>query len=931
MSNAKEICEGVPRPLLDSPVSDIHLSDIASHITNWQELAPYLDLSEVEEKDIVDSYPNRPKLQRRELLRKWKESNGNKATYRKLICILCSQSRANTAQRLKELLVQPLGTSQGDTQALMDNFRKYLCDCYISLKHPSLLQWPFLAHQAFVEIDLFDAPLLSSRTVDDKSLTPLSIGRIFDAGDQTAKRKVIFVEGIAGVGKSTFCWYIRKEWAARNMFQDVRLIMHISLSDIGIHSARKLEDLIPHPSEEVRGSVAKAIADSHGKGVCFLLDACDEAKQLTRSSFFFQFIAGTDRRSMLPFATLLLTSRPGIPSDLMKCATGRVLIKGFKSLDDYIKRVFSDDSKKRAQLFQSLEMKPELYSLCHLPLHAVILVHIFDYLGANLPTTRTGLFHPLVCNFLIRHMQARSEYQIDTIRVHDLSTDLPADIYSALYKISRLAFQSLISRDIIFTQSMLRQAEVDPILHDTFGFLQSNQRVTMYGLAKCYKFSHLSLQEFLAAFFITQLSEQDQFSAFQLVYKQNPVSPILIFYAGLTKLVSEKACTLLLQVLKKQLDFSNVVQVLQQKFDRACDVRPQLLALMNCLYETKKRSLISCITLPPRHVQQQDTTVLSSTRSNCSQAELPLAFMALYPTDCLSIAYFVRLACAQMVDSEVIHLNLSHCLIKAPEIRALCFELHKRAQKHNVFLNISGIRLTTEALHSIKTIFNSRSAIGGLMFTGYLAEDMQLALKYIIEGVVSYHVCRYISINDLHAPIPVLHHLVLLLVSGHCLTMVDLTGSPNLFKNPKAVAIFCATLRHTSINRLLLDGCRIDDQALTYLADVLVNGCLLSALDIGWNPYTAEGLTEFLRILNNGCMWSVLTVLSTNNVLNDEHRSLVEEFNACRKPFLPFVDDLIIGCKDTRSRDRDQIIVFKLEFVVRTQRHRHFLTDLANQ
>ena len=49
----------------DSPVSDIHLSDIVSHITKWQELAPFLDLSEVEEKDIVDRYP---KLQRREAL-----------------------------------------------------------------------------------------------------------------------------------------------------------------------------------------------------------------------------------------------------------------------------------------------------------------------------------------------------------------------------------------------------------------------------------------------------------------------------------------------------------------------------------------------------------------------------------------------------------------------------------------------------------------------------------------------------------------------------------------------------------------------------------------------------------------------------------------------------------------------------------------------
>ena len=47
MSTAKEICEGVPRSLLDSPVSDIHLSDIASHIIEWRELAPYLELSGV--------------------------------------------------------------------------------------------------------------------------------------------------------------------------------------------------------------------------------------------------------------------------------------------------------------------------------------------------------------------------------------------------------------------------------------------------------------------------------------------------------------------------------------------------------------------------------------------------------------------------------------------------------------------------------------------------------------------------------------------------------------------------------------------------------------------------------------------------------------------------------------------------------------------
>ena len=64
----KEICADVPRSLLDSPVSDIHICDIASQITDWQEIAPYLDISEIIEKDIIDAYPERPKVQRQEAL-----------------------------------------------------------------------------------------------------------------------------------------------------------------------------------------------------------------------------------------------------------------------------------------------------------------------------------------------------------------------------------------------------------------------------------------------------------------------------------------------------------------------------------------------------------------------------------------------------------------------------------------------------------------------------------------------------------------------------------------------------------------------------------------------------------------------------------------------------------------------------------------------
>ena len=879
MATAKEICESVPRFRLDSPISDIHICDIASHITDWQELAPYLDLSEVEEKDIADCYPNRPNLQRREALRKWKEINGIRASYRRLICVLCSQSRANTAQTLKELLTH--NKDKGDE---LDNFHEYLCDCYINLHHPSCLQWPFFSNQSYAELDLYDAPLTESV---GEIIKPLHLKAIFSAGKQNVTRKVIFIEGVAGSGKSTLCWYVCKEWAAGRIFKDIKLLIHVTLSNTAIHSATKLADLVPHPSEEMRDAVAKSIADARGKGTCFLLDGCDEAPLLFRgSTFLSQFIAGTVGRSMIPHANILLTSRPGVPSDLLKCITGKTIIKGFKSLDRFIETTVSDNSEKRAQIFEALEMKPELYSLCHLPLHAVILIHLFDFLKDNLPTTRTGLFHPLVCNFLIRHIQTRTKHHLDSI--FDLSTDLPSDVYLSFNSVSKLAYQSLISGNIVVTQKMLRTAGIKPILDNTFGFLQSYQRITMFGPSNLYCFSHLSLQEFLAAFHITQLGECDQVAAFELVYKQNPLSPILTFYAGLTRLASDNICKLLFHVLNKPFDLLNVAQELQRTFNLAHDRRRQLLALMNCIYEAQKEALLNSVVLTPRGSKDR-ILALSPNTVKSSHIEFPLSFMLLYPTDCLAVGYFVRLACRQEQISDTFVLNMSHTVVRAPEIKALSQELCKPAHRRILYVNIKNVQLTNEALHCINTMFNSQSALLGLLFTGCLVDNMQLALKYIIEGLSSNPVCEYLVMNDCNVSLPLTHHLVLLL-SCHRLKTLDLAGGEDLFKHPKVMPLFCAALEHRNccITRLFLDGCGIDDHAMQLLAASLTGGCFVRILDIGWNPYTSDGLTNFLKILISRFHSTLLVVLSPNMV-NAEHHALVRTFNVLRRQFTSYM------------------------------------------
>ena len=200
--------------------------------------------------------------------------------------------------------------------------------------------------------------------------------------------KVILLEGVAGAGKTTLTWYACKEWAAGRIFEHINLLIFVPLSNLDVHSARELADLIPYDNKEVRTSVASAIFESRDKSICFSLEGCDEAPSSMWDSFLSKFIGGKRGRTLIPNISIVLTSRPTISVKLNSFLTGKGAIKGFKlkSLDEYYDRVFQKDDKERKQkVLEALEMKPELCNLCYLPLNAAILVHVHSILKGKLP------------------------------------------------------------------------------------------------------------------------------------------------------------------------------------------------------------------------------------------------------------------------------------------------------------------------------------------------------------------------------------------------------------------------------------------------------------------------------------------------------------------------------------------------------------------
>ena len=80
----EELLRGVAPGKLDQPCRDDHLSEIALSLTDWQSMAPFLGLTEVDEEEITSRYPNQLLAQKIAMLRKWRQNLGEGATYREL-------------------------------------------------------------------------------------------------------------------------------------------------------------------------------------------------------------------------------------------------------------------------------------------------------------------------------------------------------------------------------------------------------------------------------------------------------------------------------------------------------------------------------------------------------------------------------------------------------------------------------------------------------------------------------------------------------------------------------------------------------------------------------------------------------------------------------------------------------------------------------
>ena len=733
-----------------------------------------------------------------------------------------------------------------------------------------MLDWPPQDKLQYVIPTLLttERPFLSQPTGVNIQYRKIKLADIFAFSRERGKNLTVLLSSPGG-GKSTLAWFISRGWARGQLYQEYRLLVHVSFRDHPkLLSAARLEDIIPHPDEESKQNVIQLLKQTEGNGVAIIIDGYDEYG----SNYLYSNVPSVVDilLQVVPKASLLVTSRPTYPvkRSLLQHSKNITSVWLSEFSREQVAEYFSRNMEDGTEINMHFDENVGLLGLCYTPINASIVLFLLQVCKpTQLPSTQTKLFECVTINLLIRYWEDQRGFEIEG-PIKDIKK---APFHWQFKRLCQQIYYAAFGEESI--HDMRYEDFLDlPLggIHDTLG-LVSLERLPN-GVQQI-TFMHTLFKDFFVAYYLSTLAIEKQTARVRHLCQHDPESPMLSFIAGLTKLNCEEIFAALANFLtdfpQNSEDYEEYCLAKSFSFldcdPQDPDHRHSLFTLLKCVYESQRPELCQKII---SRVGGMYTRV-----GGVQKAYLSLSYYAIgrFPQGCNAIGYFLGvIAATSRVNSQLVF-SLVGNLLRDAGIQILCEQMvqtYKQLRQPkpantdiHLYLAVNcithkGVSVFSQAAQQIPAItgillgFNWSPHIYTYFEEVMPVVDIERCLKYLVESLASRTSPKKVTINLAGNTLCNKHiwHLLLLLMFSNNLVSLDL--SQNCF-GKLSVDLIAVALQHCMLKILDLGKCGITSDSLSLLGKRLEFNSTLELLDIRNNLLSQASLMEFFTHLRN--------------------------------------------------------------------------------
>ena len=344
----------------------------------------------------------------------------------------------------------------------------------------------------------------------------IQIPQLFDVLEDKGAPHNVLIRGKAGVGKTTFVKQMAKQWAEKKLWNDIKYLFVVTLRELVQNRKWTLADLLLGEltlSEEEKTVAINEIC-KHPEDTMVAIEGLDEFPEYKFSGKcggvrneevdLNVLISGIIGGVMLPGAKVLVTSRPTdqLPSEVCHRVTE---IYGFseENIKKYVDKFSGGDSELQQFIRRYLDTNVNVATYCYIPVQCSFVCMCLADIHSNnragnmaVVKTITQLYVYAVMH-LIRKLHPTLKNDVTQMDSEEIFNKVGDSIKKHAIVATRCTLSSPL-RLILYKKDLKEISAVDR----QSGFLDESLTTDAVALGlrrQCWSFTHLTVQEFLAA------------------------------------------------------------------------------------------------------------------------------------------------------------------------------------------------------------------------------------------------------------------------------------------------------------------------------------------------------------------------------------------------------------------------------------------------